>query len=76
MSKIKKILVSQPRPDNEKSPYFAIAEKYGVDIVFRPFIKVEGVSAKEFRQQSIYRGVHCDNIYSTYCNRSLLQTML
>ena len=54
MSKIKRILVSQPRPDNEKSPYFAIAEKYGVDIVFRPFIKVEGVCAKEFRQQKVY----------------------
>lgn len=54
MSKIKKILVSQPRPDNEKSPYFTIAEKYGVDLVFRPFIKVEGVCAKEFRQQKVY----------------------
>lgn len=54
MSKIKRILVSQPRPDNEKSPYFTIAEKYGVDVVFRPFIKVEGVNAKEFRQQKVY----------------------
>ena len=54
MSKIKRILVSQPRPDNEKSPYFTIAEKYGVDLVFRPFIKVEGVCAKEFRQQKVY----------------------
>ena len=54
MSKVKRILVSQPRPDNEKSPYFTIAEKYGVDIVFRPFIKVEGVCAKEFRQQKVY----------------------
>lgn len=51
--KIKKILVSQPRPTSEKSPYFDIAEKYGVEVVFRPFIKVEGLSAKEFRQQKI-----------------------
>ena len=51
--KIKKILVSQPRPTSEKSPYYDIAEKYGVDIVFRPFIKVEGLTAKEFRQQKI-----------------------
>lgn len=50
---IKKILVSQPKPDTEKSPYFDIAEKYDVDIVFRPFIKVEGLSAKEFRAQKI-----------------------
>ncbi len=51
--KIKKILVSQPQPTSDKSPYFDIAEKYGVDIVFRPFIKVEGLSAKDFRQQKV-----------------------
>lgn len=50
---IKKILVSQPKPESDKSPYFDIAEKYGVDIVFRPFIKVEGLSAKDFRAQKI-----------------------
>lgn len=51
--KIKKILVSQPRPASEKSPYFDIAEKYGVEVVFRPMIKVEGLDAKEFRQSKI-----------------------
>lgn len=51
--KIDKILVSQPKPASEKSPYFEIADKYGVEIVFRPFIKVEGLSAKEFRQQKV-----------------------
>jgi uroporphyrinogen-III synthase len=40
--KIKKILVSQPKPTNEKSPYFALAKKYKLDIDFRPFIQVEG----------------------------------
>ena len=50
---IKKILVSQPKPTSEKSPYYDIAEKYGVNIDFRPFIKVESVSAKEFRQQKV-----------------------
>ena len=50
---IKKILVSQPKPSSEKSPYFDIAEKFGVELVFRPFIKVEGISAKEFRTQKI-----------------------
>lgn len=50
---IKKILVSQPQPANGKSPYYDIAEKYGVEVVFRSMIKVEGVSAKEFRQQKI-----------------------
>ncbi|MDH6313861.1 uroporphyrinogen-III synthase [Parabacteroides sp. PFB2-10] len=50
---IKKMLVSQPKPASEKSPYFDIAQKYGIDIDFRPFIKVEPLSAKEFRQQKI-----------------------
>lgn len=50
---IKKILVSQPKPASDKSPYFDIAKKYNVEIVFRPFIKVEGLSAKEFRQEKI-----------------------
>lgn len=50
---IKKILVSQPQPANPKSPYADMADKYGVEFVFRPFIKVEGVSAKEFRAQRI-----------------------
>ena len=51
--KIKKILVSQPKPSTEKSPYYDIAKKYGVEVVFRPFIKVEGLTSKEFRQQRI-----------------------
>ena len=51
--KVKKVLVSQPKPTSEKSPYFEIAEKYGVEIEFRPFIKVEGLTAKEFRQSKI-----------------------
>lgn len=50
---IKKVLVSQPKPASDKSPYYDIAEKYGVEIVFRPFIKVESLSAKEFRQQKV-----------------------
>lgn len=51
--KIKKILVSQPKPTTDKSPYFDIAQKHDVELVFRPFIKVEGLSAKEFRQQKV-----------------------
>lgn len=51
--KIKKILVSQPKPSSDKSPYFDIAARHGVEMVFRPFIKVEGLSAREFRQQKI-----------------------
>lgn len=50
---IKKILISQPEPSSEKSPYYDIANDFGVELVFRPFIKVEGLSTKEFRQQKI-----------------------
>ncbi len=48
-----KILVSQPKPQTEKSPYFEVAKKYNVDLVFRPFIKIEPMSAKDFRQQKV-----------------------
>ncbi len=50
---IKKILVSQPKPSSEKSPYYDIASRFEVEMVFRPFIKVEGLTAKEFRQQKV-----------------------
>ncbi len=50
---VRKILVSQPRPSSDKSPYFDMEKDYGVELVFRPFIKVEGLSSKEFRQQKI-----------------------
>ena len=50
---IKKILVSQPKPSSEKSPYYDIAERFGVELVFRLFIKVEGISSREFRTQKV-----------------------
>ena len=50
---MKKLLVSQPKPATEKSPYYDIAAKYGIEIEFKPFIKVERLSPKEFRQQKI-----------------------
>jgi uroporphyrinogen-III synthase len=51
--KINKILVSQPQPTSEKSPYYDISKKYNVKIDFRPFIRVEPLNAKEFRTQHI-----------------------
>ena len=50
---IKKILVSQPQPSSEKSPYYDIASRFEVELVFRPFIKVEGITSKEFRAQRV-----------------------
>jgi uroporphyrinogen-III synthase len=51
--KIKSILVSQPEPQNPKSPYYELARKHNLKVDFRPFIEVVGVTSKEFRQQKI-----------------------
>ncbi|HQW84019.1 MAG TPA: uroporphyrinogen-III synthase [Ferruginibacter sp.] len=50
---VKKILISQPKPDGEKSPYFDLAKKHGIKLDFHPFIIVDGIPAKEFRKQKI-----------------------
>ena len=50
---IKKILITQPRPDSDKSPYFELARRHNVQLEFHPFIKLEGIPAKEFRKQKI-----------------------
>jgi len=50
--------VSQPQPEGDKSPYFDLADKYKLKIDFRPFIKVEGIDAKEFRAQKINLADH------------------
>lgn len=49
----KKILITQPKPENEKSPYFELAKKYNVELVFHPFIRLEGIPARNFRKQKI-----------------------
>ena len=49
----KKILVSQPKPQTEKSPYFDLTTKFGVEIDFRPFIRIDAMPAKDFRQQRV-----------------------
>ncbi|MFN3917142.1 MAG: uroporphyrinogen-III synthase [Flavobacteriales bacterium] len=51
---IKTILVSQPKPETEKSPYFDLATKYNVKVDFRPFIKVEGIDVQEFRSSRVH----------------------
>jgi len=50
---IKKILVSQPEPENKKSPYYDLVEKYDLQVDFRPFIHVEGIPSKEFRKSRV-----------------------
>jgi uroporphyrinogen-III synthase len=51
--KVKSILVSQPKPEGDKSPYLELAKKLKVKVDFRPFIHVEGLTPQEFRQQRI-----------------------
>ena len=51
--KVKTILVSQPDPKGDASPYFELTEKHKVKVDFRPFIHVEGISVKEVRAQKI-----------------------
>lgn len=49
----KRILISQPKPESEKSPYFDLERKYNVELVFQPFIKIEGIPTREFRKYKI-----------------------
>jgi uroporphyrinogen-III synthase len=50
---VKKILITQPKPENDKSPYFELARKYNIDLVFHPFIKLEGIPSRDFRKQKV-----------------------
>lgn len=49
----KNILITQPRPESPKSPYFELEKKYGVVLHFQPFITLQGIDSKEFRKQRI-----------------------
>ena len=50
---VKKILITQPKPEGEKSPYFDLARKHSLTLDFHPFIVVDGIPAKDFRRQKI-----------------------
>jgi uroporphyrinogen-III synthase len=62
---IKTILVSQPKPEGKKSPYFDLAEKYKLKIDFRSFIHVEGVLVQEFRKQKVALEDHTAVIFTS-----------
>ena len=79
---IKKILVSQPKPASEKSPYFEIEAKQDVQFTFHPFIKIEGLSSREFRQQKIkildyaaivFNSRHAIDYFFTLCKELRVQ---
>lgn len=58
---IQRILITQPKPESDKSPYFELSRKYSVELEFCPFIRLEGIPARDFRKQKIeiqqYTGV-------------------
>lgn len=58
---VKKILITQPKPESDKSPYFELSRKYSLELDFQPFIRLEAIPGKEFRKQKIeiqnYTGV-------------------
>lgn len=58
---VKKILITQPRPESDKSPYYELSRKYSLELDFHPFIRLEAIPGKEFRKQKIeiqnYTGV-------------------
>lgn len=54
----KKVLITQPRPESDKSPYFELERKYDVELDFYPFIKLEAIPAKDFRKQKIDIAAH------------------
>lgn len=49
----KKVLITQPRPESDKSPYYDLARRYNIELDFHPFIRVEGIPARDFRKQKI-----------------------
>ena len=68
--KVKNIIISQPEPQNyERSPYFELAKKYNLNIVFKKFIKIEPVSAQEFRRTRINLLEHSAVIFT--CNNAV-----
>ncbi len=53
VKKVNTVLITQPRPDSDKSPYYELARKYNLNLEFHPFILVEGLSGKDFRKQRV-----------------------
>lgn len=61
----RKILITQPKPESDKSPYFELSRKYNVLLDFYPFIRLEGIPAKEFRKQKIDIQAHSAVIFTS-----------
>lgn len=64
-NKLKKILITQPKPESPKSAYFELAKKFNVDMEFIPFIKLEGIPSKDFRKQKIEIALYSSVIFTS-----------
>ena len=62
---VKKILITQPRPETEKSPYFELARRYQLELEFHPFIRLEGIPSKEFRKQKVDIGHYTAVVFTS-----------
>ena len=65
LNRVSSILVSQPKPAGDKSPYFALAGKYDIKVDFRPFIQIDPVDIKEFRKQKVDILAHSAVIFTS-----------
>ena len=61
----KKILITQPRPETDRSPYFELSRKFQVELAFHPFIRLEPIPAKDFRKQKIDLGYYTAVIFTS-----------
>src|SRR5580698_11057378 len=62
---VKKILITQPRPESDKSPYFELARRHEVEMAFLPFIRLEGIPSKDFRRQKVEIGGYTAVIFTS-----------
>src|SRR6187551_1235272 len=62
---VKKILVTQPKPESDKSPYYELSRKYSLELDFHPFIRLEGIPGKEFRKQKVDIGYYTAVIFTS-----------
>jgi len=62
---VKTVLITQPRPESDKSPYFQLEKKYNIVLDFCPFILVEGISSKDFRAQRVHILEHSAIIFNS-----------
>jgi uroporphyrinogen-III synthase len=61
----KKVLITQPKPESEKSPYFELSRKFDVELEFHPFIRLEPIPAKDFRKQKIEIAIQTAVIFTS-----------